>query len=506
MNQSGSSSSSGRPLSPQSAVPVSVPTSPSRIARIMSSSSAVPSSAPSSSSSSSSSHTPPLSSPSLPRHLPYPFLLSPSLSQRRLTSQSSSKRHSSHSKQQRQHRQSSSESSSSSSSSRQSSEANEAAEGSDEGPANDDDDGQDEGDSATESESSSSHHSLHGSLSASPLPDTGRSLSADTSDKQQQQPCASTEKPAPLPLSQPLTLPQAYKLLAAAAEGSKSSLSSPSSFSPRLLSRSADDERPMSPTLATLLSATDPLSTVAPLWSSFSSSAPPPAIHTSFINTLLLSDRSCLILCCINFAIWFVGLLLLLLLVPYLPGGYYPDTYHSGFWHGFHVWCCLAATLLLFVLFSTPSSKKQRISTIALCILLVCVMTYLVFALQLLPVYTDLFGHELYPLRYVEWVCTTPLMLLLVCNLDVQPRRLVLWIVAADVAMILTGLLASISPNYSVMLIWLVVSFMCELDTLTHMHGLFVQYRQLVGSYPRILLTINFLGTAPHSHHTARTL
>ena len=459
---------------------------------------------------SSSSHTP-LTSPSaaVPRNLPYPFLLSPSVSQRRLVSQSSTKRHSSsHSQQHR--------GSSDTSRHYRHQQQHETADGSDtsDDTALDDEGGDREEEAASpevgrdSSSSSGSSRMSHGSITTSPLTHTARGVSCDMADKQQQ---ALSDKLShlPSPLHQPLSLPQAYKLLAAAAEGSKSSISSPSSFSPHLLSRSVDEEGPVSPSLASLLSATDPLSTVAPLWSSFSSSSPPPAIHTSFINTLLLSDRSCLILCLLNFAIWSVGLLVLLLLIPHLPGGYYPDTYHSGFWHGFHVWCCLAATLLLFVLFSTPSSKKQRISAIALCILLVCVFTYLVFALQLLPVYTDLFGHELYPLRYVEWVCTTPLMLLLVCNLDVQPRGMVVWIVAADVAMILTGLLASISPNYSVMLIWLVVSFMCELDTLTHMHSLFVQYRQLVGAYPRILLTINFLGKratlpyslSPHSIH-----
>ena len=409
-------------------------------------------------------------------------------------SQSASKRHSSHSQQ---HRQSTDRTSR-----QRLSGASDGGDTSDEAAL--DDEADREGEQSSPNVNSNGSKLSQGSFDTSPAALTARALSADMAGKQYQQlqqhtAFASPDKPSKLPLHQPISLPQACKLLAAAAQGSKSSLASPSSFSPQLLSRSIDDERPLSPTLASLLSATDPLSTVAPLWSSFSSSAPPTAIHTSFINTLLLSDRSCLILCCINFTVWLVGLLLLLLLVPYLPGGCYPDTYHSGFWHGFHVWCCLAATLLLFVLFSTPSSKKQRISAIALCILLVCVMTYLVFALQLLPVYTDMFGHELYPLRYVEWVCTTPLMLLLVCNLDVQPRGMVMWIVAADVAMIVTGLLASISPSYSVMLIWLVVSFMCELDTLTHMHGLFVQYRQLVGAYPRILLTINFLGT-PQSH------
>ena len=353
--------------------------------------------------------------------------------------------------------------------------------------------------SPEEQSSSGGSTSTSNSRHMSPMTHTARALSADTPPNKQRSPqpaFAPVDKQSPL--EQPLCLPHAYKLLAAAAEGSKSSLSSP--FSAHPLSHSISEEDQLSPgTLTSLLSATDPLSSVAPLWSSFSSHAPPPAIRTSFINTLLLSDRSCLILCLLNFAIWLAGLLLLVLLIPYLPGGRYPQTYHSGFWHGFHVWCCLAATLLLFVLFSTPSSKKQRISAIALCILLVCVFTYLVFALQLLPVYTDMFGHELYPLRYIEWICTTPLMLLLVCNLDVQPLGLVLWIVAADVAMILTGMLASISPNYSVMLIWLVVSFMCELDTLTHMHGLFMQYRKLVNAYPRIVLTINFLGTTTHT-------
>ena len=496
----------------------SLPASPTRPSRLGSaSSSAAPASASTSHSSStssttSSSHTP-LASPTLPRnHLAYPFLLSPSLSQRRLTSQSAAKRLSSHS---RQHR-GSSDSNSSSSSSAHEQHAAEADENASHAGADSttDSDSDKEHDtervadrvsqrsiSAVQVESNSGK-STHGSCGMSPrtgsAPSATRSISADAmADKlpHHQQPLSLSDKPSHSYqlLDQPLTLPHAYKMLAAAAaDSSRSAFASPSKLSPHLLPHLADSD---ASNLAAMLLSADQLPIVAPMWSSFSATVPPPAIRTSFINTLLLSDRSCLILCCINFAIYFTGLLLLLLLAPYLPGGHYTDTYHSGFWHGFHVWCCLAATLLLFVLFSTPSSKKQRISAIALCILLICVFTYLVFALQLLPVYTDLFGHELYPLRYMEWLCTTPLMLLLVANLDVQPLGLVLWIVAADAGMVVTGLLASISPNYSVMLIWLVVSFMCELDTLTHMHALFVQYRQLVGSYPRILLTINFLGT-----------
>ena len=441
-------------------------------------------------------HTP-LASPTatVPRHLPYPFLLSPSVSQRRLVSQSDSKRHSSHSKQHR------SSTDSSGTRQQQQQQQYDGSDGSDTGDEAavdylSDSDVAPSSDGASErSRRKSPRVGLPGS---SPAASTARSFSADMADKQHQSFTApDAASSAQLPMHEPLSLPHAYKLLAAAAEGSKSSLNSPaSSFSPhaQLLPHSRDEDGSLVSSLASLLSVTDPLSVIAPLYSSFASPSPAPAIHTSFINTLLLSDRSCLLLCLLNFAIWFVCVLVLRLLVPYLPGGYYPSTYHSGFWHGFHVWCCLAATLLLFVLFSTPSSKKQRISAIALCILLVCVFTYLVLALQLLPVYTDMFGHELYPLRYVEWACTTPLMLLLVCNLDVQPRGLVLWIVAVDVGMIVTGALAALSPNYSVMAIWLVVSFMCELDTLSHMHTLFVQYRQLVGAYPRILLTINFLG------------
>ena len=226
---------------------------------------------------------------------------------------------------------------------------------------------------------------------------------------------------------------------------------------------------------------------------SFFSSSPPSSLSLSFLNTLLLFDRSCATLCVLNLTVYLIGVCCLLLLARVQPQPRYVTTYQAGFWHAFHVWCCLAATLLLFVLFSQPNSKKQRISAISLCILTVCVLTYLIFALQLLPVYVDLFGHELFPLRYLEWICTTPLMLLLVCNLDVQPVREVVWIVAADVGMIAAGLFASMSPTWSLMAVWTVLSFLFQLDTLWRMHVLFVHYRRLVVRYPRITRTVNFL-------------
>ena len=227
--------------------------------------------------------------------------------------------------------------------------------------------------------------------------------------------------------------------------------------------------------------------------STFFSSAPPSSGEVRFLNTVLLYDRSCVTLCAVNLLIYFTGLGGLLLLARYGESGRYVDTYSTGFWHGFHVWCCLSATLLLFVLFSQPSSKKQRISAISLCILLVCVFTYLAFATSALPVYTDVFGHELYPLRYLEWICTTPLMLLLVCNLDVQGLGVVLRIVVLDVAMIVSGAIASISPSMPVMGMWLLLSFLCQFDTLWHMHLLFSRHRRAVRSYQRIARTIDFL-------------
>ena len=227
--------------------------------------------------------------------------------------------------------------------------------------------------------------------------------------------------------------------------------------------------------------------------SSFFSTAPPSSESLSFINTLLLFDRSCATLCAVNLVAYLCGFGCLWLLSFRDLQPHYATTYQAGFWHAFHVWVCLAATLLLFVLFSQPESKKQRISAISLCILSICVLTYLILALQLLPVYVDAFGHELFPLRYLEWICTTPLMLLLVCNLDVQPVGQVWWIVACDVAMIVCGLLASVCSHMGLMLLWLTLSFVCQLDTLWRMHGLFVQYRRTVHRYPRITRTVNFL-------------
>ena len=228
--------------------------------------------------------------------------------------------------------------------------------------------------------------------------------------------------------------------------------------------------------------------------SSFFSSSPPPGAPLSFINSILFLDLSCWTLCVANMALYFIGFSALLLL-SHLQSSppLYTTTYISGFYHAFHVWCCLGAVLLLFAAFSPPSSKKQRISTISFTIILVCVCTYVIFATQTLPVYIDVFGHQLFPLRYLEWICTTPLMLLLVCNLDVQPTSQVVWIVCVDVLMIVFGLFAAISPNLVWMTLWLTLSFVAQVETLWKMHQLFVHYRALVFRYQRIHRTIEFL-------------
>ena len=237
-----------------------------------------------------------------------------------------------------------------------------------------------------------------------------------------------------------------------------------------------------------------PSSNPSPLSSTlFGSSSSPSSLRLSWINTLLVFDRSCLLLCALNCVVYCVGVVALLLFASFHSSPQYPFTFQSGFWNGVHVWCCLAATFLLFVLFSQPRSKKQRISAISLCILLVCVVTYVIFATRTLPVYTDIFGHELYPLRYLEWICTTPLMLLLSCNLAVQPVSLVVWVAVMDIAMLVFGLLASASTSYPEMLLWLALSFGAEMDTLFHMHRIFSDYRQMVSHHPRISRTIHFL-------------
>ena len=195
MKQSRRSSGIHQPLSPPAAsspssapaASTALPASPNAaIARIVSSSAAVPSSASPPSSS-------PVSSPPAPRNLPYPFLLSPSLSQRRLVSQSSAspkaiQRRSSHA---------SSHSQSRSESRLQRDSSDSAAEVSD-GEADVDSEAEDSG---AEMAGSGRVHSLARLAGA-------RTSSFDMADKRQQLHLSHTEK-----------APQAYTLLAAAGGG-----------------------------------------------------------------------------------------------------------------------------------------------------------------------------------------------------------------------------------------------------------------------------------------------
>ena len=272
-----------------------------------------------------------------------------------------------------------------------------------------------------------------------------------------------------------------------AASSSSSLPSASSSFAPL--------ELPASPTISSSSASSAAVETdaaLSPVLPSFHSTPPTHSAAPTFLNTLLLSDRSCLTLCLLNAAVYAACFLLLLLHARLTGRSDSRPAESAGLWHAVHLWVCLSAMLVLFVVFSAPG-PKQRISGIVLCLLLVCVATYASFASCALPVLVDVFGHALHPLRYAEWACTTPLMLLLVCNLDVLPTRLLLWILAADVLMIVSGLLASLSASYTGMALWLALSFACQLDTLWQMHLVFDRYRPRVSHYTRLLRTVNFL-------------
>ena len=211
------------------------------------------------------------------------------------------------------------------------------------------------------------------------------------------------------------------------------------------------------------------------------------------LTTLLTSSRSCLLFC-VMVAVIFVAAVLALYSIAWLALSRrsYPTTYESGFRYAAGVWLCAQLPLWLFILFASPS-KKQRLSWVVQVIFIFCFVTYLLKGWQALPVYYDLLGHELYPIQYVEWGCTTPMMLLLLCNVGKRDIRSSLRIVIADVLMIAAGFAACIAPTVVWMLIALSTSFVFFGLTVYSIHRICSDYRATLEHFPRIWRSIVFL-------------
>ena len=211
------------------------------------------------------------------------------------------------------------------------------------------------------------------------------------------------------------------------------------------------------------------------------------------LTSILTSTRSCLQFCGLTLAAYALMVAALYGVAPFLAGGSpKSDIYRDGFRWASFFWAGALVPPILYILFATPS-KKQRLSYVVLSLFAMVLLTYSVKGSSFVPVYLDVFGHELFPVQYVEWACTTPMMLLLLFNLDKRPLRNLVALLTEDVLMVLTGFLASASPS----LLWtgflLLASCLLGCRVLRSVHSMCAEYRQRVRGFPRIGRSIVFL-------------
>jgi len=116
----------------------------------------------------------------------------------------------------------------------------------------------------------------------------------------------------------------------------------------------------------------------------------------------------------------------------------------------------MAVGALSFALMGRSAREgNKEFYTITFFIALIAAASYLAMALG--QGVTEVDGRTVYWARYVDWLFTTPLLLLDLALLVRAGRNLVFGLVGADVFMIATGLIASLSPaplNY----LWWAVS------------------------------------------------
>jgi bacteriorhodopsin len=116
----------------------------------------------------------------------------------------------------------------------------------------------------------------------------------------------------------------------------------------------------------------------------------------------------------------------------------------------------MALGALAFALMGRSADEGNReFYTITTLIPLIAAASYLAMALGQGVAEVD--GRTVYWARYVDWLFTTPLLLLDLALLARAGRNLIFGLIAADVFMIATGLVATLSPT-PINFVWWVVS------------------------------------------------
>lgn len=147
------------------------------------------------------------------------------------------------------------------------------------------------------------------------------------------------------------------------------------------------------------------------------------------------------------------------------------------FWFGFVG--LLAGSLLLIYLMSKIKSKNKVHGLIALLVTIIATISY--YALARGQADITVGGHVVYIGRYIDWMFTTPLLLLSLliialpaiknANDTKQRVTLVATVLVADILMIITGLFADLSVSLTDRSVWYVASCLFFLVVLWKMFG-----------------------------------
>jgi bacteriorhodopsin len=114
----------------------------------------------------------------------------------------------------------------------------------------------------------------------------------------------------------------------------------------------------------------------------------------------------------------------------------------------------MAGSLVLFSLMTLRHPQQDRKhGYLTMAIVAVAMSAYFCMASHggdsIIPLYWDLSGgRDVFYARYIDWFVTTPLLLLEVLLLAAVPVGTALWVVFADIAMIVFGLFGAITDHY----------------------------------------------------------
>ncbi|ELR11855.1 bacteriorhodopsin subfamily protein, partial [Acanthamoeba castellanii str. Neff] len=127
------------------------------------------------------------------------------------------------------------------------------------------------------------------------------------------------------------------------------------------------------------------------------------------------------------------------------------------------------------------SREKRLLYTLSSSVHLLGGTTKVLLYLRALPVLVDFAGRPLYMVHYLQWSCTTPMLILLIGRLSLASRKKLLLVMVLDVLTMVTGFFSSFCFNVVFVLFWGTLSFVFFFMVLYGVHH-FIQLA--IAHYP----------------------